>query len=126
MLVTKEDIASFLKAKRTEMKLSGSEVCKKLDSLYGIQLSPKTLWGYENGVSRPDANVFVVLCKIYEVCDPVAEIQQLPSMPVKKVQLSPREELLINYFRRASQEKQDAVLLLLEPSEKDGTSSLVG
>lgn len=108
------------------MKLSGSEVCKKLDSLYGIQLSPKTLWGYENGVSRPDANVFVVLCKIYEVSDPVAEIQQLPSMPVKKVQLSPREELLINYFRRASQEKQDAVLLLLEPSEKDGSSSLVG
>ena len=51
-------IPPLLKQLRSASGLSGRDVARKL-ALYGISLSEKTLYGYENGVSMPNADVFL-------------------------------------------------------------------
>ena len=58
-------IPPLLKQLRSASGLSGRDVARKL-ALYGISLSEKTLYGYENGVSMPNADVFLALCSIYD------------------------------------------------------------
>ncbi len=64
-------IPSLLKQLRNAAGLSGKDVARKLAS-YGISLSEKTLYGYENGVSMPNADVFLALCSIYDCEDLVS------------------------------------------------------
>lgn len=45
------DIAAVLKTKRKECKLSVKDVLQMLKS-YGIEISDKTLYGWERGVSH--------------------------------------------------------------------------
>ncbi len=119
--MTKEQIAALLRDKRHEKKMTGDEVAAKLKG-YGIDLSAKTLWGYENCASSPSVPTFLALCKIYEIDDVISEVKSKPVV----MGLSPREEALVRYFRSASLELQDAALRMLEPVEKDNTASKVG
>ncbi len=59
-------ISDALKAKRKELNLTASEVALKLHDC-GVTISPKTLYGWENGIRQPDADVFVILCQIYGI-----------------------------------------------------------
>lgn len=61
-----KEIANILKTKRAELKMSASEVCEELKR-YGIELSPQTLYGYENGHRVPNAGIFMELCSIYHL-----------------------------------------------------------
>lgn len=63
-------IASVLKLLRKSSKLSAENTVVELDK-YGIKISVKTLYGYESGLSMPNANVFVALCKIYKCDNPM-------------------------------------------------------
>lgn len=118
---TKDQICALLKDKRHEAGLTGGEVVQKLKS-YGINISDKSLWGYENGISSPAVPTFLALCKIYEVEDLVSELHDKPA----RMSLNERERKLVKYFRLASPELQDAALRILEPVEKESTASLVG
>lgn len=60
------EIANFLKSRRKDLNLSIKDVVNLLH-IKGIEISDKTLYGWENGARQPDADVFVVLCTIYEV-----------------------------------------------------------
>lgn len=115
--MTKEQVASLLRTKRRELGLSGGEVVQSLRA-YGVDISAKTLWGYENGVSAPSVQTFLALCRIYGVEDVIGE--------VKAQDVSGREKELLRYFRAASPELQDAALRMLKPEEKENTASLVG
>lgn len=53
------DIGAFLKATREDLDMSQIKVME----LTGI--NNKTLSGYENGVSQPDIQTFVILAKLY-------------------------------------------------------------
>lgn len=118
--MTKEQIAALLRDRRRDMGLTGGEVVQKLKA-YNINISPKTLWGYENENSSPPVPTFIALCKIYEVEDVVSEVKEKPV----NEKLNYREKLLLDYFRQASPEAQDLVLKMLKPEEQD-TASLVG
>ena len=118
----KEQVASLLKDKRHEMHLTGDEVVQKLKS-YGINISAKTLWGYENCASSPSVPTFLALCKIYEVEDIISEAK---AKPVTIPNVSQREQTLLEYFRAASAELQDAALRMLTPAEKESTASRAG
>jgi hypothetical protein len=89
--------------------------------MYGIDISAKSLWGYENLVSAPSIQTFLALCKIYEIEDVLSEVRAQPV----SMTLNSREEDLVQYFRQASPELQDAALRMLKP-EKGNTASLVG
>lgn len=66
----KERIAGMLKELREHSKMSGSAVTDKLKE-YGFNISDKTLYGYEKGVSMPNADMFVSLCFIYNCTNPI-------------------------------------------------------
>ncbi len=56
--------ASILKQLRKSAKLSVKQASDQLKQ-YGIDIASKTLYGYESGLSMPNADVFVALCNIY-------------------------------------------------------------
>ncbi len=59
-------VGAMLKAKRKENKLPVKDVIGKLRS-FGIDISDKTLYGWESGHRQPDADTFLTLCKIYGI-----------------------------------------------------------
>lgn len=58
-------IATILKQLRKSSRLSVKQASIQLKQ-YGIDIASKTLYGYESGISMPNADVFVALCKIYQ------------------------------------------------------------
>ena len=68
--MSKTIIANFLKQLRKTSGLSVDEVIEGLQK-YGIMISTKTLYGYENGTSMLNADVFVALCRIYKCDNPM-------------------------------------------------------
>lgn len=70
------EIGMLLKKDRTEAKMSQGALSKALED-YGISLSPKTISGYENGVSEPNASMFLIMCEVMGVIDPVHEYMNL-------------------------------------------------
>lgn len=81
------DIASYLKGKRKELKMSVKDVLSELHT-HGIDISDKTLYGWESGHRQPDADTFIILCQIYGI-DSFSSIYD-PKTPTKK---SPSDEL---------------------------------
>jgi DNA-binding XRE family transcriptional regulator len=65
---SKEEIAKVLKGFRQKTGLSAKEVTYQL-SLHDIEVSPKTLYGWESGHSQPNADTFLMLCDIYGIDD---------------------------------------------------------
>jgi len=63
-------IASFLKQLRKTSGKKSKDVVTELEA-YNINISEKTLNGYENGVSMPNADVFMMLCAIYHCDNPM-------------------------------------------------------
>lgn len=66
MKFTKEDVAAVLKEARTNSRLSAKTVIEKLQD-NGINISVKTLYGYENAHSAPTAKTMFKLCEIYGI-----------------------------------------------------------
>ena len=62
----KARISALLRSQRSLCGLTVDEVVERLKQ-FGIELSPKTLYGYENGVSMPNVPIFIALCDIYHV-----------------------------------------------------------
>ena len=59
-------ISVILKNARSSAGLSVKEVVTQLQN-FGIDISPKTLYGWEGGHRQPDADIFLILCKIYGI-----------------------------------------------------------
>ena len=55
---------AMLKCRRKHLGSSVKEVLMQLHE-YGIDISAKPLYGWENGYQHPDADTFVTLCRIY-------------------------------------------------------------
>jgi len=61
-----QGLAQTLKARRKELGLSVKYVLERLNE-YGINISDKTLYGWESGHRQPDSDTFLVLCRIYNI-----------------------------------------------------------
>ena len=121
-MFTKKQIADLLKDKRLELGLTGLEVVQRLKQQYDIDLSDKTLYGYERAVSSPNIPLFLALCRIYEIEDVLGSLERAKT---RRRALTVTEERLVTYFRQASPEAQELALKMLKPEEQD-TGSLVG
>ena len=94
------NIALFLKSKRKELNLKVSEVVSSL-KLYGIEISEKTLYGYETGHRQPDADTFLSLCKIYEI----ESLSEVPNYAENNFSESdPNLEYIIKCYKDMNQE----------------------
>ena len=103
--MTKQTIANFLKQLRRTSGLSANEVTDKLQE-YDIDISAKTLYGYESGLSMLNADAFVALCRIYK-CDNPLEIFGSPT--VKSTELE-----MINKYRNLDQHGREMVDFTLQ------------
>ena len=57
------DIAATIKRRRKELGMSVSDLLCHLEA-EGISVSNKTVYGWESGHRQPDADTFIVLCRI--------------------------------------------------------------
>lgn len=62
----KNTIADTLKSYRKASNLSVNDVCSLLKRK-GIYVSTKTIYGWENAYSQPDADTLMFLCKLYKI-----------------------------------------------------------
>ncbi len=121
--MTKQTIANFLKQLRKTSGLSASDVVNELQE-YNIDISAKTLYGYESGLSMLNADAFVALCKIYK-CDNPMNIFGTPSV-------SSKEFDLIEKYRSLDSRGEDIVNTVLNREaermaelEKEATSTVI-
>jgi transcriptional regulator with XRE-family HTH domain len=43
------------------------QIADKMKKDYGVSLSPKTIYGWENNQNQPSADNLLILCKIYKI-----------------------------------------------------------
>lgn len=98
-------ISSFLKQLRKTSGLSTKEVVERLHD-YSIDISVKTLYGYESGLSMLNADAFVALCKIYK-CDNPMDIFDTPT-------LNPKEQSMVEKYRELDSYGQETVDIIIE------------
>lgn len=120
--ITKKDIANLLKDARAKSRMSVEQVAASLKS-WGYEIVPKSMYNYESGTSQPPVSMFLCLCRIYGIDNLEKAIEEGYA---RKIEVSAREEYLIECFRKAAPEVQDAALRVLQPVEKDSTALSVG
>lgn len=103
--MSERTIANFLKQLRKTSGHSANEVVEMLQT-YSINISIKTLYGYESGLSMPNADVFVALCRIYK-CDNPLDIFETPSV-------TQNELSIIEKYRELDERGKEMVDSVLE------------
>ena len=121
--MTKQAIANFLKQLRRTSRLSANEVTDKLQE-YDIDISAKTLYGYESGLSMLNADAFVALCRIYK-CDNPLEIFGIPTVKSNELEiiekyrdLDPHGKKMVDFTLQEEWERSTA-----EPAPESNTPS---
>ena len=64
----KKALANALKNRRNELNMSVEDVINALAD-NGTYIKPATLYGYENAVATPNVQIFLQLCRIYQIDD---------------------------------------------------------
>lgn len=80
------NVSAILKEKRKGLGLSVKTVLDELRP-YGIEISDKTLYGWESGHRQPDADTFLALCQIYGI-DTLKGIKKAPSISDEAMKLA--------------------------------------
>lgn len=119
--MSKQYIASVLKRLRIESGLTADEVGAKVGK------SGKTVNGWENARSQPDAEILLQLCDIYNVKDILSEFSEIKStIKTFAFPLSNHEKKMVTAYRQKP-EMQPAVdrLLRIDEDETELIPSLV-
>lgn len=115
-------IAVFLKQLRKTFGYSANEVVCRLKE-YNINISAKTLYGYESGLSMLNADVFVALCDIYK-CDNPMDLFSTPSLKATDYKLVEKYQSLDDHGRELINMVLDKELQRVKNSQtKERTAS---
>ena len=63
----KRYLGKMLHSYREKHQYSIHQVIDKLHTEYGVVISPKTLCSWENSQNQPSADLFLMLCKLYNI-----------------------------------------------------------
>lgn len=100
----KENIGKLLKAKRQHLGLTVKEVVTML-AILGIEVSEKTIYGWESGRRQPDADTFITICKVYNISDMVEYFSQ--STNNQPNDFTPTESALLENYRLLNEQGQE-------------------
>lgn len=64
--MNKQHIGKVLREYRKKNKLSVKDVAIKLQE-HSVNISPKSIYGWENGETQPNAETLLLLCEIYNI-----------------------------------------------------------
>lgn len=117
-LGTKE-IGIKLKELRKRNGFSVNEIANKLKE-YDCEFSPKTVYGWENGHTQPDADVLIALCDIYNVDDIINEFGT-KKRKTRLVNLTEKEEEYIKKIRELQDSRKEMIYGVIDEvyEEKD-------
>lgn len=104
-MVDNFNISSILRQFRKSSDYVAKDVTEKLKQ-YGINISEKTLYGYESGISMPNANTFIALCLIYNCKNPLSAIKNQAE--------DPDEAVIIAKYRSLDDRGKSAVRNVLD------------
>lgn len=104
------NIAKVLKEYRKQNHLPVNDVADRL-SQKGLNVSPKTIYGWESGQSQPDADTLMLLCEIYNITDILVAFGYVPEN--NNFRLPALEKELVRQFRNHPA-MQSAVRKLLD------------
>ena len=108
-------IARMLKYYRKKNELSVQSVANSLKERTGNDISPKTIYGWENGASQPNADVLMHLCELYEIHDILETFGYENNSPLKYLHDTiTKDEIEMIEAYRAHPELHDAIKRLLD------------
>lgn len=93
----KKQIGNRLKELRASSSLSVEDVLHILKEKYSIEVRPNTLYGYENGRTSPDVDLFLALCKIYKCRDILYEFGYTDVKELYNIHNSEEKEIIEKY-----------------------------
>ncbi len=102
-------VGDMLKTRRKELNFSVKCVLEQLQNM-GVKISDKTLYGWENGHRQPDADVFLLLCKIYDIKTIAGMNRDSSTDGESPVILDQSEKELLDLYRELNQEGQEKVV----------------
>ena len=105
-----ERIGAILRYYRKVNNLSVSDVAKLLESEDTI-VAEKTIYGWENSQTQPDADNLLKLCKIYHIDNILSSFEYLPEED-NPIRLTEFEEKMVRHYRDHP-EYQSAIKKLL-------------
>ncbi len=77
-----ETIAKALKESRKQNALSVKEVAARLHDK-SLDFSEKTIYGWENGQSQPNADTLLILCEIYNIHNILGTFGYIEKQPLE-------------------------------------------
>lgn len=92
-------IAETLKSSRKKMGYSVDQVALFLTNTKE-PISPKTIYGWENGTSEPKADILMALCQYYEIDDILGTFGYQDTTDDELMPLTIHEEALLKAYRR--------------------------
>lgn len=104
----KKQIGQRLKELRASSSLSVDEVLQILKSSYSIEVRPNTLYGYENGRTSPDVDLFLALCKIYSCRDILYEFGYTDIKEIYNIH-NPEEKEVIEKYQKLPESGKDMI-----------------
>lgn len=107
------NIGEILKKLRENNNMTRKDVADKLKEL-GIDISDKTLYGYESGRNSANADMFLALCKVYK-CNNVMETF---SDSVSDVLFTNKEWEILEKYRDLDSHGKEMVDFVLETEHK--------
>ena len=104
------EVMLILKDIRNKKGITIAEAADYIEQETFNRVSKKTLYGWEEGTSRPDIESFIVLCRLYGIQD-VRELFEGENLYVEDVDVALRDKLYRGYVNR--EEFHQAVEILL-------------
>lgn len=104
----KKQIGQRLKELRANSSLSVDKVLQILKSRYSIEVRPNTLYGYENGRTSPDVDLFLALCKIYSCRDILYEFGYTDIKEIYNIH-NPEEKEVIEKYQKLPESGKDMI-----------------
>lgn len=115
----KKNIGKLLRSRRKELNLSSEEVVNELGT-YGFKIMPKTLYNWENGIRQPNADTFLILCKIYKIKNSLQYFGFSSNIAanVTNNEFSKSEKELINKYRALDEQGKFFISTMLDAQLK--------
>lgn len=106
------NIGITLKKLRVNSKKNWHYITSKLKEQFSLDIAQSTIYGYENGHSIPNADVFLALCQIYNCQDVLYEFGYTDER--NKYLLSNEEERVICNYRTLDDSGQKIIKKALD------------
>ena len=112
------NIGEKLKLLRENNNMTRKEVADRLKN-FNIDISDKTLYGYESGRNSANADMFLALCQIYK-CN---NIMETFSNTVEDVLFTNKEWTIIERYRKLNPHGKEVVDFVLDKEYENSIST---